>query len=312
MLSWVRRGRLFPAKEQALPAWVGGYGSLPFALPPTDGERQVRVFFSGRDASNRSHIGACSLDLDSLSVVAGSLTSEPLLSPGPLGSFDDSGCSVSCVVPWDGRLLLYYSGWTLGRTVPFHLAIGLAVSEDGGHTFQKVSAAPLLGRDPVDPFLCASPSILVESGVWRMWYLSAVRWERTTGGEPRHYYLVKYAESEDGLAWRRDGRVCIDFASPDEYAIGRPHVLREGDGYRMWYCSRGAAYRLGQADSRDGLSWKRRDSELSLSPPAAGWDEAMQAYPTVFRDRRRLVMLYNGNGYGASGFGCATAEEPAP
>ena len=36
----------------------------------------------------------------------------------------------------------------------------------------------------------------------------------------------------------------------------------------------------------------------------------MQAYPMVFRDPdRQWVMLYNGNGYGATGFGCATAKD---
>jgi hypothetical protein len=307
MVTWTRRGCLFPLDGEPLPFWVGGYGSLPYAIPAPTGERQARVFFSGRDAAGRSHVGACTLELDSLSVVPGSLTQEPLLSPGPLGTFDDSGCSVSCVLERDGRLYLYYSGWTLGGTVPFHLAIGLAVSEDGGRSFRKVSAAPLLGRHPADPIFCASPSVLVEDGCWRMWYVAAVRWEAVAGGRPRHFYLIKHADSPDGLVWRREGRICVDFAGPEEYAFGRPHVLGDAGGYRMWYCVRGDRYRLGYAESADGLAWQRRDDELALRPAASGWDAEMQAYPMVFRDGDRLVMLYNGNGYGASGFGCATA-----
>jgi hypothetical protein len=216
---------------------------------------------------------------------------------------------MSCLVEEAGRRYLYYTGWTLGRTVPFYLAVGLAVSDDRGRSFQKVSPAPILGRHPVDPFLCASPSVLVEGGVWRMWYVSAVRWEVRPDG-PRHYYLVKYAESRDGVDWKRDGRICIGFASDEEYAIGRPHVVKVEGLYRMWYCYRGASYRIGYAESRDGLVWVRRDDLAGLEPAASGWDSEMQAYPVVFRDGKRWVMLYNGNSYGATGFGGAICMRP--
>ncbi|HEX5717310.1 MAG TPA: hypothetical protein VF179_14210 [Thermoanaerobaculia bacterium] len=305
MLTWTPQGRLFPPTAGDLPDWLGGYGALPFAVPL--GDHRCPVFFSGRDRENRSQVGACTLDLARLSVVDGSLTPEPLVRSGPPGAFDDSGCSMSCIVRHTGAWYLYYSGWTLGGTVPFHLAIGLAVSQDDGRTFRKLSLAPVLGRHEADPFLCASPSILIEGGVWRMWYVSAVRWEKQAGGW-RHYYLIKYAESHNGIEWRRDGRIAIGFKSADEYAIGRPHVLKDGGIYRMWYCSRGDRYRIGYAESRDGLTWERRDESAGIAPPAEGWDSEMQAYPMVFRDGRHLVMLYNGNGYGATGFGCATAE----
>lgn len=306
MLAWRSRGRIFPPPGSgSLPAWTGGYGALPFAMPA--GERSCRVLFSGRDTQNRAQVGACTLDLDALAVVPGSITENQLVSTGPPGSFDESGCSMSCLVEHAGRWYLYYTGWTLGRTVPFYLAIGLAVSEDGGRSFEKISLAPVLGRHRVDPFLCASPSVLIEDGLWRMWYVSAVRWESRPEGM-RHYYLVKYAESGDGIVWERDGRICIGFTAEGEYAIGRPHVLKEGGLYRMWYCFRGASYRIGYAESEDGLTWSRRDDLGGIGPPAAWWDSEMQAYPMVFRDGRRFVMLYNGNGYGATGFGCATAE----
>jgi hypothetical protein len=276
---------------------------------PHDGAR-TRVLYSRRDAANRSHVYACTLDLATLTVDPATVTGAPLLSPGALGTFDDSGCSMACAVTHEGRVYLYYTGWALGRTVPFYLAIGLALSDDGGLTFRRTSSAPLLGRHRVDPYLCASPSVLVEGGVWRMWYVSGVSWEPRSGEPPRHNYLIKYAESRDGLRWRRTGRVCIGLEGREEYALGRPCVLRDRHCYRMWYCRRGARYRIGYAESKDGLTWERRDEDVGMSPPASGWDADMQAYPMVFRDGERLVMLYNGNGYGATGFGCATAEAP--
>lgn len=280
-----------------------GYAALPVPVACDDG-RRVRVYFSGRDAENRASIGAVTVDLGTLAVEEGSLTEQPLLGPGSLGAFDDSGVTVSCVVAWQGRLHLYYTGWMLGRTVPFYFAVGLAISDDGGRTFERHSPAPVLGRHATDPYLCASPSILVDQGRWRMWYVSGFRWEQRAEG-PRHHYLVRSAESSDGIDWHRDGRVSLGFASPEEYAIGRPHVLRHGGEYRMWFCSRGERYRLGSARSKDGVAWRREEGGVVLEPAPAGWDGDMQAYPAVVHRNGRWWLFYNGNGYGASGFGIA-------
>jgi hypothetical protein len=195
----------------------------------------------------------------------------------------------------------------LGRSVPFYLAPGLAVSEDDGRTFSKVSAAPLLDRSSADPYLIASPAVLFDEGRWRMWYISATSWEPRPEG-PRHHYLIKYAESNDGIRWRRDGRIAVPFADGGEYAMGRPHVVRDGRLYRMWFCVRGEHYRIAYAESGDGLEWRR----CPVTPPPAGaWDDEMQAYPMVLADGARWLMFYNGNGYGRTGFGCAVAERTA-
>jgi hypothetical protein len=302
MLIWTPRGRIFPPPDVLLPAWIRRSAAAPFAVDA--GERRARVFFTGRDEENRSQIGACDVDLVALTVDPDSITLEPLLLPGPLGAFDESGCTVSCVVRHGQRWLLYYTGWMLGRTVPFYLAAGLAVSEDGGRTFHRQSPAPLLDRNAVDPFLTASPAVLRDDGIWRMWYVSAIAWERRPEGV-QHQYLIKYAESDDGIQWRREGRVAIPFEE-DEYAMGRPQVVKEGNLYRMWFCSRGDHYRIASAESDDGVVWRRcRDA---AAPSRAEWDAEMQAYPMVLQDGGRWLMFYNGNGYGATGFGCATTE----
>ncbi len=305
MIVWSARGRIFPPRDAVLPEWIGGYGTAPFAVGV--GERRARVFFSGRDGQNRGQIGACTVDLDELIVDPESVTPEPLVAPGPPGAFDESGCSVSCVLLHRGRWFLYYTGWMLGRSVPFYLAIGLAVSDDGGRTFSKVSLAPLLDRSSVDPFLIASPAVLLEEDRWRMWYVSATSWESRTEGA-RHHYLIKYAESDDGIRWRRDGRIAVPFADAGEYAMGRPHVVREGGLYRMWFCVRGDRYRIAYAESDDGLAWRRC---AERPPPAGEWDAEMQAYPMVLPHGAHWLMFYSGNGYGRTGFGCAAAERTA-
>ena len=95
--------------------------------------------------------------------------------------------------------------------------------------------------------------------LWRMWYVSAASWD-VHRGAPRHHYHVRYAESRDGIDWTRTGIVAIDFQHPGEHAIARPCVVRDGDRYRMWYSWRGDHYRIGYAESSDGIAWTRMDN----------------------------------------------------
>ena len=300
-MAWVKRGLIIEPRGQA--AWIGTHAALPVVL---ETGALDRVYFSSRDARNRAHIGYATLSL-APSPTTPVFSEAAVLSPGALGAFDDAGVTSSSIVAHDGRLWLYYTGWALGVNVPFYLHAGLAVSDDGGRTFHRRSAAPLLDRIDADPYLSASPWVLIDNGVWRMWYVSGTGWDDGAAG-PRHRYHIKYAESVDGIRWVRHGLVCIDYAAPDEYAFARPCVIKDGARYRMWYSFRGHAYRLGYAESPDGLVWTRRDDEHVLPASASGWDSEMVAYPLVTGPVHRRVMLYNGNGFGRTGIGLATAS----
>jgi len=281
--------------------WARSHAALPVIDSLSDAG--IALFFSARDGQGRARIARAELSLDGSARPC--ISRDPVLDLGSLGAFDDGGVTSSCVVDHDGRRYLYYTGWARGVSVPFYLFVGCAISDGGA--FVRVSSAPVLERSAVDPYLTASPSVLVEEGRWRMWYVSGTGW-RSENGRAKHWYHVKYAESDDGITWRRDGRVCIDYASEAEHAIGRPCVLRGRDGYLMWYCARGSAYRLGFAESQDGLTWIRRDDELALDGSQEEWDAEMQAYPVVFDLAGKRHMLYNGNGYGRTGIGYAVLE----
>jgi hypothetical protein len=277
---------------------------VPFA--EDDGDL-VRVWFSARDSQGRSQTGRARVALGP-GRPEPEVEPEAVLTPGPLGTFDDSGAMGSCLVEQEGRRYLYYIGWNRGVSVPFYTYVGLAISEDG-ERFAKVSDAPVIGRNDVDPYLATSPWVMVEDGHWRMWYASGTGWERLPDGTPRHNYHIKYAESDDGVDWRPTGRVCIDYSDESEYAIARPCVVRDRDRYRMWFSHRGESYRIGYAESEDGLDWRRLDREGGLGPSDEGWDSEMIEYPFVLDCKGTRYMLYNGNGYGATGIGYAVLDE---
>ena len=86
-------------------------------------------------------------------------------------------------------------------------------------------------------------------------------------------------------------------------------MVKEKNGYRMWYSYRGKSYRIGYAESKDGLDWTRKDDEVELDVSSKGWDSEMIEYPFVFDHQGKRYMLYNGNGYGKTGIGLATLSQ---
>jgi hypothetical protein len=274
-------------------------------------EDGLRIYFATRDDQGRSRIGLVEVDPDEPATVQ-TLHDSPILDLGRPGTFDDSGVMPSSLVDAGGQLHLYYVGWTRGVSVPYRNAIGLAISTDGGSTFTRAFEGPVVDRDRNEPFSTLTCFVLRESGISRMWYTSTTDWVDVRGRfEP--VYVIKYAESEDGVAWRRENVTCITPRSPLE-ANGRPWVLRDGDTYRMWYSHRGIvgyrddpneSYRIGYAESTDGVGWQRKDEVVGIEPSESGWDSEMIAYPSVYEHRGTKHLLYNGNGFGASGMGHA-------
>ncbi len=76
----------------------------------------------------------------------------------------------------------------------------------------------------------------------------------------------------------------------------------------MWFSYRsgsGEKYRIGYATSLDGRIWRLALEEVGIDVSSEGWDSEMIEYPFVFDHCGRRYMLYNGNGYGKTGFGLA-------
>lgn len=298
---WRRLGQLGLDTSRA--SWAATHAATPIAESIGDGA--WTVYLSLRDAEGKARIGRTRLTLSPVPALA-PLEPDPVLDLGQLGTFDDSGVTSSCLVSNRQRRYLFYTGWARGVSVPFYLAAGLAISDDDG-PFRRLSQAPLLDRSPVDPYLTASPFVRIQNGRWQMWYVSGTRWRPMATG-PHHYYNIRYAESDDGIVWRRDGRICLDYAAESEYAFGRPCVIGREGALRMWYSVRGDRYRIGYAESDDGLTWLRRDDVAGLGPAGDGWESEMVEYPWVFDANGHQYMLYNGNDYGRTGVGLAVWE----
>jgi hypothetical protein len=296
-MRWTKLGLVFTADNNH--PWMVSHASNPVAEHLRDDV--FRIYFSCRDADSRSHIAYAEVEIKPPFRVF-KIVDEPLLAPGEIGTFDDSGVSLSCINRIQGKTYLFYLGWNLGVTVPWRNSIGLAVYNSAAQTFERYSKAPLLDRNDVDPYSISYPFVLEDEGVYRMWYGSNLGWGPS---QKDMAHVIKYAESSDALHWKRSGLIVLRFKNETEYAMSRPFVLKQDGLYRMWYSYRGKSYRIGYAESIDGINWTRKDDEVGIDVSEFGWDSEMIEYSYVFDHKATRYMLYNGNGYGKSGIGLA-------
>jgi predicted GH43/DUF377 family glycosyl hydrolase len=281
---------------------------------PLVSEEFIRVYFSSRPQPKLSLTTFVDLDIESPSQIL-RLNPNPILELGKPGTFDEHGIMPSCAVRNGSQVFLYYSGWSRSASVPYTNSTGLAVSDDGGQTFQKVSDGPILGKSIYDPFSATSPVVVKEKDSWHMWYCSGNGWLEIAG-KLEHTYDIKYAHSNDGIVWEPSAAPVIPQRIEHE-AITRPWVVKREDGYDMWFCYRGShdfrdgedAYRIGYAHSEDLQQWRREDDEAGIDISETGWDSKMIAYPAVVKVNGRTLMFYNGNGFGVEGFGYAALAE---
>ena len=96
--------------------------------------------------------------------------------------------------------------------------------------------------------------------------------------------------------------VALDLASLDE---AERLVARLGDTVTHYKIG----YRLGYAESADGVRWERLDHLAGMERSDEGWDSVMIAYPFVYEHRGVKHLLYNGNGFGETGIGYAVLDE---
>lgn len=284
------------------------HAQVPTALLMDD---RLRVFFASRPQPRLSLTTYVDLDrADPQRVIA--VPGAKVLDVGRAGTFDADGVMPSAIVRRDDSVLLYYSGWCrLAGTAPYNNATGLAVSDDGGTTFTRAFEGPLLDRTPEEPWSATSPAVVRTERGWFMWYSSGTDWFEVDG-KFEHVYVLKAATSQDGVHWIRTNRPIVPTLRDDESQT-RPSVVFHDGRWHMWFCFRGSrgfresgdTYRIGYAFSDDLEKWERDDDAAGIERSESGWDAQMQCYPNAIDADGRLLMFYNGNGFGATGFGYA-------
>jgi predicted GH43/DUF377 family glycosyl hydrolase len=207
--------------------------------------------------------------------------SNPILSPGSGGTWDDSRVFGSSLVYDGSTYFMAYIGQDGSK-----YRIGYASSADGVN-WHKSPANPVVDLGPAtswDDFHVHSPSILEDGGKVAMWY----------AGEDGSKTRIGYATIPEIDNWEKySGNPVLDIGPGgqwDDEHVRSPSVIFDGSIYHMWYCGyRNFEWKIGYANSTDGINWNKYSSNPVMSLGSSGsWDDKQVLQP---------VVLYNGGIY---------------
>lgn len=190
----------------------------------------------------------------------------------------------------DGTYHMWYCGQARG-----HTKIGYATSQDGVCFARRSRLPVMISELPHEGFSVMNPYVRWDASrdVWRMWYAA---------GETYEPNVLCYAESKDGVAWRKSPLNPIfvkgDKGNWDEDRVGACEVHPLPDGrWIMFYIGYSDidTARIGAAVSEDGIvGWTRLKANPLVEPTRGEWDSAACYKPSVVRESDRWLLWYNG------------------
>ncbi|NJR67821.1 MAG: hypothetical protein HC771_03490 [Synechococcales cyanobacterium CRU_2_2] len=301
-MKWKKLGQLYEPRPLHPKLISHAANPLPILL---EGDI-YRVLYSGRDRQNRSSVGYVDIDIAKQAVVY--VHDQPIFEHGSEGSFYSHGVSIGNCYEVYGQCYILFMGWQClpgehwrGEIGRLRLETDWSLVLDAEH--------PLISIDSIDPISLSYPWVLKNGeGLYQMWYGSTTTWE---AGNGEMIHGIYYAESKDGHQWEKKG-LAVPYELNIAQAFSRPSVLQAKDGSaEMWFSyrsGRGESYRIGYALHSDSMCWQLHLACANVDISPTGWDSEMVEYPFVFEHNRQRLMLYNGDGFGKTGFGLAVLE----
>jgi predicted GH43/DUF377 family glycosyl hydrolase len=316
MFRWKKLGKVFSPQDVTGRNWLQEFAQAPATLVLDD---VVRVYFSCRPAADEygryvSYSAWVDLDRSDMFTVR-RVSKQPILALGGLGEFDEFGTYPVSIARDGEKVRAYYAGWTRCESVPFNVAIGAAISEDEGMSFEKLGNGPILSYTPDEPFILSGPKVRNFNDKWQLFYIAGRKWKMVDGrAEP--VYKIRLATSKDGINWHKHNHDLIPSRIEEDEAQASPDVYYTNGKYHMFFCYRYSGnyrgkqygYRIGYASSTDMVNWVREDSKAGIDVSEDGWDSEMISYPHVFSLDGKTYMLYLGDQVGRYGFGIAALE----
>jgi predicted GH43/DUF377 family glycosyl hydrolase len=233
----------------------------------TDGE-DVHLFYSGNDSSVYK-IGVASSPVSGFDGTNFTkYGSNPILSPGTSGAWDDGGVTHPFVLydPDDGLWKMYYMGISGSDS-----AIGLATATDPLGPWTKHPSNPVV--EPTETWedvALYSPLVLRESASsWKMLY---------TGNNPAGPARIGLATSTDGVTWTKYPSNPVLSPSGSGWMAASVFASRTlvklGGTYHLYFAGKQTELgysKIGYASSTDLITWTLGSSNPILSPSRA-WE----------------------------------------
>ena len=291
--KWTRLGRILSPNQNFIKSIKIGQSFIE----PTN-NHIINIYFTHRNTDNISYISKVKYNLKKKQKVKNSF--KKILSPGNYGHFDFHGVSYPAIINFKNKKKIFYVGWQKGgkNQLPFKNNLGLC---DLSKKPNRISKAPIIPTDDIDPLNTGSCFALKKNNHIKLWYTSFLEYKNNKNNY-EHIYSIRYATSKNLFKWKKNKKICIPFRK-NEIAISKPSVIYYKKKFHMWFCARGKNYKIGYAESKNGIKWIRRDNQFKVVGKPEKWDKLAMSYPSVIKYKKKLLMLYTGNDYGKAGMG---------
>ncbi len=212
----------------------------------------------------------------------------PVLNVGEQGKWDDTNVDRPSVVCKDGLYHMWFTGWNRHGCS----AIGHAVSSDGIH-WKKTGKPVLVPTMKWERQNLMCPNVIYDEQErkFKMWY---------SGGEAREPDSIGYAESMDGVNWRKYPLSPIFTPAEEGWdgkKIGSFQVIKKDGAYYAFYNAFDSSMnsRIGVARSLNGINhWIRYPGNPVLrTGQKDSWDCCNVYKPAAVIQGHELKLFYN-------------------
>ncbi|MBN2543437.1 T9SS type A sorting domain-containing protein [bacterium] len=228
------------------------------------------------------------------------MSDRAVITNGVPGTWDSAAVETPAILfEGDSIILMYVGDWAHGAWED--MALGMAISHDGGVTYTRKSDHPVFEKDTSrheEYYWIESPSLLRIGDSLVMWYNGVSSWG---------HIVVNRATSIDGIQWNRcASNPVMEVGEPgsfDDIGVYSPCVRPLGDSLCMLYQGYMAGDTswidfdsacLGWATSTDnGITWRRFPGNPILGPgPAGAWDENGVVTPSFCFNGDQIIAVY--------------------
>jgi len=186
----------------------------------------------------------------------------PVLDVGPAGSWDETAVITPSVVVNGTTFKMWYTGYDGS-----HHRIGYATSTDGINWTKADDVNPVLDlgvADSWDDESVASPCVLYDGNIYKMWY----------GGNG----LIGYATSPDGITWTKHDGPVLEIGSEgswDDYLTIIPKVVFLENRHMMFFSGYDGehGFSIGCARSPDGIVWTKEEDFNPILEASYSWED---------------------------------------
>jgi hypothetical protein len=156
------------------------------------------------------------------------------------------------------------------------------------------------------------PTIIKKKSTLDVFYGSTVKWENNNRDMVHIIKFLKYNLNSKKIFCKK---IAINKVKNICEVMARPIILDYKNILHLWFSYRNGRkndkYKIGYAFFKN-KKWKLILNKNIIKKSKVGFDSEMVEYPYVFKHKKKLFMLYNGNSYLSSGIGLSVEQNGKP